>query len=133
MKPVNNIENKTPDWLKLEWINRSQIFRRLTQSDKKSKYDYLGQKVRGARSWQTDELVLLEKLRKSLKKELSSANAEWISLPWINRSEVFREVRESADKNNYDYLTQKALGHKSWKPEELKKLAQVKKKLVSQL
>ena len=133
MKPVSRIMNKTPHWLTLPWINGSEVFRRLSRSDKKSKYDYLRQKKNGTRPWKSEELDQLTTVRRRLLQELRNTRKEWISLPWINRSEVFRQLRDSKEKSKYDYLTQKVLGRKPWKPEELKKLKHLRKKLIAEL
>ena len=71
-EPSKPFENETPDWLLLPWINKSDIFRELAGSTKKSKSDYYWQKIKGLRRWNTAELTKLEKIRKKFVKDLSA-------------------------------------------------------------
>lgn len=65
----------TPQWLFFPWINRSEVFRRLSGSESKSKNDYYTLKMNGSRSWKEGELEKLEIIRKELICSLESLNS----------------------------------------------------------
>ncbi len=59
--------------------------------------------------------------------------AEWLSMPWVNTSEVCRMLYGNKENSTVAYFTLKRQGKRPWKREELDKLAEIKQQLANYL
>jgi hypothetical protein len=65
--------------------------------------------------------------------EATGKEAEWLSLPWVNASEVCRLLYGNKDNSTVAYFTLKRQGKRPWKQEELSRLTQIRDAFMSQL
>jgi hypothetical protein len=62
-----------------------------------------------------------------------SQEAEWLSLPWVNASEVCKLLYGNKDNSTVAYFTLKRQGKRPWKADELAKLSAIRAQFASQL
>ncbi|WKN31369.1 hypothetical protein PZB74_20680 [Porifericola rhodea] len=58
---------------------------------------------------------------------------KWLSLPWINLSQVCIMLYGKKDKSTTAYFTLKRQGKRPWKAEELDRLEEIRKQMIKQV
>lgn len=92
---------------------------------------------------QNDEKAILEEIEafsndtmqrmKQLEKDIMKYKVGWLNESWVNKSDICKRLYGDADKSTVSYFTQQRQGKKPWKPEQLKRLDEIRHELLEKL
>jgi hypothetical protein len=92
---------------------------------------------------QTEEDAILKEIEafsddtmqrmKQLQQNIINYKVGWLNESWVNKSDICKRLYGKSDKTTVSYFTQQRQGKKPWKPEQLKRLDEIRNDLLEKL
>jgi hypothetical protein len=74
-----------------------------------------------------------EKLNLQVERAYLESRIGWINESWVNKSDICKRLYGDADKKTVSYFTLQRQGKRPWKPEQLKRLDEIRNELLEKL